>query len=171
MKKQNTKMIKLETIPECAPHIDKDVYVVYRTGGYHFFSRVPHALEIYKQPIWPYIKKIKNTKGPNKGIITPGLNINKSYYPILNLESNEFRNGLKRRKTKKMPMHRLIAFAFVVNLDPQNNHIVNHINGDTTDYRPENLEWTNPKKNSIGTPKSKRKSPVEIYDTYMKMFR
>jgi hypothetical protein len=36
--KQNKEIIKLETIPELQNFIDSDTYVLYPTGGYHFFS-------------------------------------------------------------------------------------------------------------------------------------
>ena len=80
-------MIKLETIPKLQNFIDPNTYILYPTGGYHYFSLAKNAPQHYKEPIWPYVKKIKALRNNSKnGIITPGVNYNKYWYPILNLE-------------------------------------------------------------------------------------
>jgi hypothetical protein len=158
-------MIKLETIPQLQNIIDPDVYVIYPTGGYHFFSKAVNAPQHYKEPIWPYVQKLKrlNNKSHFKnGIITPGVNDNKNWYPILNLDRYIF----KKRKTKKQRMHYLVALAFIPNPDPLINIIIHHKNNDKCDYRIENLEWSTMKKNSIGTPMHLRRTPDQIYNLY-----
>ena len=52
-------------------------------------------------------------------------------YPSVNLSVGG------KYKTKKI--HRLVAIAFIDN--PENLPVVNHLNGDRTDHRIENLEW------------------------------
>ena len=156
-------MIKLETILQLQNIIDPDVYVIYPTGGYHFFSKAKNAPQHYREPIWPHVKKIKALRKHSKnGIITPGVNHTKNWYPTLNLE----RYVLNKRKTKKQSMHSLVALAFIPNKNPSINVIIHHRNNDKCDYRIENLEWTTIKKNSIGNPMHLRRTPSQIYNLY-----
>lgn len=49
--------------------------------------------------------------------------------------------------TDRPYVHRLIALTFCQNADPTNKHIVDHINNNHLDNRPENLEWVTQKEN------------------------
>lgn len=55
--------------------------------------------------------------------------------------------SLKHNGNQKL-FHRLMAFAFVVNKNPEIFTEVNHINGNKLDNSPENLEWTTPSDNN-----------------------
>lgn len=51
----------------------------------------------------------------------------------------------KKGEIKKIDIHRLIAIAFIPN--PDNKPCIDHINGDRTDNRIENLRWVTQKEN------------------------
>lgn len=64
--------------------------------------------------------------------------------------------SLHGKVTRKLA-HRLIAEMFIPN--PEGKPQVNHINGDRTDNRVENLEWTTSSENSIHAYKFLDKKP------------
>ena len=49
-------------------------------------------------------------------------------------------------------IHRLVAFAFVENLDPENYTIVDHIDRNKQNNRADNLRWTNHSGNAFNQP-------------------
>jgi hypothetical protein len=64
---------------------------------------------------------------------------NSGRYPVVGL--------MKDGKKKRHSVHRLVAQAYVLN--PNNLPQVNHINGNRTDNRAENLEWVTSSENRI----------------------
>ena len=55
----------------------------------------------------------------------------------------------KNRKSTDIPIHRLLAKAFIPN--PEEKTAIDHINTDKTDFRLENLRWVTPKENANNT--------------------
>lgn len=78
----------------------------------------------------------------NKGNVKTFLNRNGKKH--LKLRRNRFgyyRVALyKDKKVKSMGVHRVVALAFI-GQPPQEDFVINHINGIKTDNRVENIEW------------------------------
>lgn len=65
----------------------------------------------------------------------------------------------KDGKQKLFRLHRLVAIAFLPN--PYNYKQINHINGDKTDNRVENLEWCSQEQNMLHAYKTGLEKPSE----------
>jgi len=155
-----------EVLPD--DNIAPDTYMIYPTGGYHPFYKVPNTFPRYQLPIWPCVKRIKfserfgsqekTDRARASGLrehqtieqINPYLQgnyfhlmLNKNTYSTRFQHTRLKKNGKPERyrapDTKKAQMHRLVALAFIPN--PENKPFVLHDNDDSTNYLIENLKW------------------------------
>ena len=132
------KPIKVEEIDyrNCID-IEPDTYMLYPSGGFHLFYRIPNTFSRYQLPIWPYVKRIKG--GYSKKIVSSRYNIKRGYINI---------SMPTKRGIDNFDLHGLVARAYVPN--PNNKPLVLHKNDDPTNYLPENLKWGTASENMMG---------------------
>jgi len=147
--------------------IAKETYILHLKGGYHFFNERCASDKvikgIYREPIWPYLERIKDLENKNYKRFPVATVTKTDQYPKINLqiegEKIKHETG-EAYPTKTFYMHRIVGLATHPNL--KNLPIINHINGNTVDYRPKNLEWSTIGDNNKG--KRPRGSYNDLYD-------
>ena len=114
--------------------LPKDTYFIFKTGGYNKYMPELGA-------VFPYIQNIKNKK-----ILQARL---KTTY----VKSSLTIHVGKKQVGFEVRLHRAAAEAFIINDDPVNKQIADHINHNRLDYRVENLRWiTYSENNKVARP-------------------
>ena len=128
LKTLKTRKIPMDVLP-------KGRYFIYKTGGINPFMK-----EL--GPIFPFIK---NDKGKilSQSPLTSGKD---APYPHLKIYVKS--SSKKQSQTLQLFLHKMVGLAFLKNDDFENKWVIDHLNGNIFDYRPENLEWVTPSENS-----------------------
>jgi hypothetical protein len=141
------KGFKIEELPGL-DFIKPNRYVLFLYGGWHPFVRVSKEItdlpEIYRKQVWPWVASMPENKD-YVNHLSPY--INGHGYCVFKLDTINFhKNG--DTKGFESYMHILVAKACVEN--PKNKKLVDHIDGNYTNYLPTNLQWATPSENSEG---------------------
>ena len=125
LKTLKTRRIPMDTLP-------KGRFFIYKTGGINPFMK-----EL--GPVFPFIKsssgKLLNQSSLSNGKDSP--------YPHININTYT-----PHKVSLKCYLHKMVGLAFLKNDDFENKYIIDHLDGNIFDYRPENLEWVTPSENN-----------------------
>jgi len=149
------------------------LYMLMRTGGYHPYAKlkVANGDEYFKEPIWPYVKKLNgfHQKLNKGGKMNGSISAKKPYVNLTVYKPTMDKNGrLDRVKTY---FHIIVAKAFcnpnnLIHQQDGGKYVINHKNFKTVDYRIENLEFVTSTENSIGYPAHRKISRQVMYEIH-----
>lgn len=153
--------VDLSTLPEDPYRVDgkgqpysaiqQKKYFVHKTGGYHFTDEKKIGKNDY-----PYITLEKDDKVK---LIKPHVSWSDPY-PKIGVSINK---DDKTQATMVIKMHRIVSYAFIkAHKDPK-YFLVDHIDGDITNYKLNNLRWADASKNLKGRKFNKSKQ-IELAD-------
>ena len=153
--------VDLSTLPEDPYRVDgkgqpysaiqQNKYFVHKTGGYHFTDEKKIGKNDY-----PYITLEKDYKVK---LIKPHVSWSDPY-PKIGVSINK---DDQTQATMIIKMHRIVSYAFIkAHKDPK-SFLVDHIDGDITNYKLNNLRWADASKNLKGRKFNKSKQ-MELAD-------
>jgi hypothetical protein len=103
--------------------------------GFYEVSSEGRVKSLGRDFVSPVTGKVYRRRG---GLIKPQHDCKRGYMKVMLRKGNI---------PKGFSVHRLVATAFLQN--SENRREVNHLNGDKSDNRVQNLEWTSPSENRI----------------------
>jgi hypothetical protein len=125
--------------------IQPNKYFVHKTGGYHFTDEQKIGKNDY-----PYVTLEKNNKVM---VVKPHVSWSDPY-PKIGVRINRENNT---PTTMIIKMHRIVAYAFIKAHKNPKYFLVDHTDGDITNYRLDNLKWVDGSKNLTGRKVNKSK--------------
>ena len=114
-----------------------DKYYVFKTGGYNRYLKD-------WGPIFPYVQNIET------GTVLGCGSTASDHYVKFSCKYKDGYKGNNKGATRVFRIHRVAAFAFIKNPDPEKLTMVNHIDGNVLNYSLANLEWISPSNNVKG---------------------
>ncbi len=152
-------------LEEFFPTVLPNTYEIYSEGGWHPWKNVPEAASIYREKVWPYIRRVhwptnnndraSKWKEENRAEqMNPSISF-RHIYPYMCLQSTKRYIAKAKNKAPQegygpvtVLMHIAVARAFVPN--PEKKVQACHINDDPSNYLRYNLKWGTNRENHTG---------------------
>ena len=141
-----------------------NTYEINLEGGWHPWKDVPEAASIYREKIWPCIRRVHWSDNNDRALKwrkqnrPEQINLCMSFrhmYPYVNLQTTGRRIKRAKNKTPQetfgslyLEMHVAVARAFIPN--PKEKTQACHINDDPSNYLLHNLKWGTNRENHTG---------------------
>jgi hypothetical protein len=119
-KKLDNHLLVPKKIETFMPEIKPNKYIIYPTGGWHFFCKEAPTGSIYTQPIWPFIT---TNSGYNKVKRVTTYFSDSTSYMMVSIDDENYKGCPKM-------MHVIVAKAYVGNIDPKKYYQVSHKGND-----------------------------------------
>lgn len=118
--------------------------LVYKTGFHHPMT------DQYPNPVFP---AVYNTRRDRIIKVMTSLDYPKVNLPSMYIKNPSFRSN--KKGSVLLALHRILAYCFLPNDEPNLKKNIDHINEDKYDYRLENLQWITASENMAKRTKQK----------------